>query len=279
VIPSDPPRAVTVDLWHTLLYADPASRDATERARQAAWVRPLVAAGIAPAEAERAVHAMRRESEAVQATGRSAPLTRQARWLRDATGVPVPVDRAAETIRRAVLRARVHVPRGARGALDEFRTEGLRLALVSNILAEPADVMHTLLTRTRLGPRFRAVYLSAERRYAKPSPRPFWEALRACRVPPAEAVHIGDHSDDVVGALAAGLPVIRFTGLLTNYSPEPPAALARIPPGVPEFDRWTELGARWEELLGRARAVARTARRRPAMRRRRLRRGRSGRAG
>jgi FMN phosphatase YigB (HAD superfamily) len=279
VIRSASPRAVTVDLWHTLLYADPTSRAATERARQAAWVRPLVAAGIEPAEAERAVHAMRRESEAVQSTGRSAPLRSQSRWLRLATGVPVPVDRAADTIRRAVLRARVHVPRGARGALDAFRTEGLRLALVSNILAEPADAMHTLLARTRLGPHFRAVYLSAERRYAKPSPHPFWEALRACRVPPAEAVHIGDHSDDVVGALAAGLPVIRYTGLLTNYPPEPAAALARIPPGVPQFDRWTELGPRWEELVRQARGVARTARRRPAPAPRRVRRARSGRAG
>ncbi len=257
------PRVVTIDLWHTLVAADPASRDRVERARQSAWVEPLVEAGLPRDRAEEDVHTMRKAAERIQGTGRSVPIPAQATLLRAVSGIRVPPERPAATIGAAVRASRIRRAPGVLEALDRLRSEGHRLALVSNILAEPPGPMHEMLAAHGLARRFDSVYLSCEHRFAKPGREPFLVAVAGLGASPREAVHIGDHSDDIVGAHAAGLPAVRFTGLLGNYPAESPANRARIPRLVPELSRWEDVGRQWAVLLGAARRAAPKARSRP----------------
>ncbi|HEV2519858.1 MAG TPA: HAD family hydrolase [Thermoplasmata archaeon] len=267
------PRAVTCDLWHTLLEVRPGSERGLASARERAWVRPLVAMGRSEPDALRAVRTMRAEAERMQSTGRSVPIRAQARLLRSLTGTTVDAGAVAESIGTAALATPVRIAPGAVVALRGLARQGARLGLVSNILSEPPEAIRTILARAGLDRWFAAVYLSAEHRYAKPSPRPFRSVLEDLDASPAEAVHIGDHSDDVRGAIAAGVPVIRFTGMLAGYPTEPDDALARVPPGVPSFADWQELRERWPKLLEAARGALRGGRIVPA------RRARSARAG
>lgn len=267
------PRAITCDLWHTLLEVRPGSVGGLARARERAWVWPLVAMGVSGPDALRAVRAMRSEAERIQSTGRSVPIRAQARLLRSLTGATVDAGAVAESIGTAALSTPVRIAPGAVVALRGLARQGARLGLVSNILSEPPEAIRAILARAGLDRWFASVYLSADHRYAKPSARPFRAVLDDLEASPAEAVHIGDHSDDVQGALAAGVPVIRFTGMLAGYAAEAEPALARIPPGVPSFADWREIRARWPKLLEAARGALRDRRGAPA------RRARSARAG
>jgi FMN phosphatase YigB (HAD superfamily) len=270
--PRRPPRFVTVDLWHTLLEVDRRTIGPLALAREQGWTAALERRGVPGPSALRAVRVMRREAERTQASGRSVPIRAQARLLWERTGVAVPPEEVASVIGAAALRTKVRLAPSALPALDWLAGSGVRLGLVSNILSEPPEAIHRMMDRTRLSDRFDSVYLSAEHRYAKPSPRPFRAVLAALGGRPGEALHIGDHSDDVVGARSAGLPVVRYTGLLKGYPREPARALARIPGEVPALAAWSRLRAGWPGLVERARAV-------PPSRPRSATRGRSARAG
>ena len=89
-------------------------------------------------------------------------------------------------------------------ALERWRRQGLRLAVVSNF----DQRLERLLEALELRHWFDAVVISSRAGAAKPSPRPFRQALALLEVAPAEAWHIGDSPEDVDGARAAGLPCV-----------------------------------------------------------------------
>ena len=249
------PRVVTLDLWHTLLEIEPESRAPLAEVRERAWAQPLVSAGMPREEAWEAVRWMRAEAERIQSSGESVPIARQARLLEERTGRPIDPAGPAEAIGAVVRGARVRLAPGAAEAIAWLARSGHPLGVVSNILSEPPDAIRAVLERFGLDLEVGTIFLSAEQANAKPSPAPFRTVLAALGGKPEEAMHIGDHSDDVVGALAAGLGIARFTGLLSGYAPESAEALSRIPPAVPAFDSWDRLPERWTGLCERARAA------------------------
>jgi HAD superfamily hydrolase (TIGR01509 family) len=90
---------------------------------------------------------------------------------------------------------------GTRKALEQLRSRGLALAVVSNW-----DVgLHEHLARLRLSPYFAAVLTSAEVGVEKPDPALFRAALERLRVAPGRALHVGDGGADETGAAAAGM--------------------------------------------------------------------------
>jgi HAD superfamily hydrolase (TIGR01549 family) len=81
------------------------------------------------------------------------------------------------------------------------------LALVSNF-DQPRHVL-ALLEGARLTDAFRVRVISAEVGMVKPDPGIFSIALQALGLPAGEVLHVGDTSEDVDGALAAGMqPVL-----------------------------------------------------------------------
>lgn len=94
----------------------------------------------------------------------------------------------------------------ARPAMQELRGRGLRLVCVSNWDCALAEV----LERVGLADEFDAVVASALVGARKPDPAIFAAALEAAGCEPAEALHVGDSDDDVDGARAAGIEVLRI---------------------------------------------------------------------
>ena len=107
-------------------------------------------------------------------------------------------------------------------ALDDLAAAGLRLAVVSNWDAGLEEVLAGL----GVAGRFETVAVSAVVGAGKPHPAIFAHALDALGVPPARAVHCGDHPDfDCAGARGAGV-----RGVLIDRSDAYPDALCpRIP--------------------------------------------------
>ena len=116
-------------------------------------------------------------------------------------------------------------------ALRSLREEGLTLVCVSNWDFE----LDLVLTRIGLAGLFDGVVVSALAGARKPDPAIFRRALEVAGCGPSEAVHVGDSDDDVQGARAAGIAVLRIdhegdAGDISSLA-ELPAALASGPMG------------------------------------------------
>jgi FMN phosphatase YigB (HAD superfamily) len=91
-------------------------------------------------------------------------------------------------------------------ALRAWREGGLRIVCVSNWDYELGEV----LERIGLAGLLDGVVTSAGTGARKPDPAIFGAALRIAGCTAAEAIHIGDSDEDVEGAQAAGVDVIRI---------------------------------------------------------------------
>ncbi len=91
-------------------------------------------------------------------------------------------------------------------ALRSWRERGLRIFCVSNWDYELGEV----LERIGLADLLDGVVTSAGAGVRKPDPAIFEVALRAAGCTAAEAIHIGDSDEDVEGARAAGIDVLRI---------------------------------------------------------------------
>jgi HAD superfamily hydrolase (TIGR01509 family) len=86
-------------------------------------------------------------------------------------------------------------------ALAGLRARGLALAVVANWDFS----LHKHLRGHGLQGWFDTIVTSAETGLRKPDPGPFRAALERLGVPPARALHVGDHASDEEGAAAAGM--------------------------------------------------------------------------
>ena len=116
-----------------------------------------------------------------------------------------------------------------RPALSALRERGLTVVCVSNWDYE----LDLVLERIGLADLFDAVVTSALAGARKPDPAIFERALRVAGCEASDAVHVGDSDDDVAGARAAGIRVLRVDregpgGDLSTLA-ELPAALADGP--------------------------------------------------
>ncbi len=90
-------------------------------------------------------------------------------------------------------------------ALEQLRTAGLRLSVISNFDAR----LYGLLEGLGLDHYFETVTISSEAGYAKPAPELFKFALARSETSADQALHVGDAPHlDVAGANAAGIEAV-----------------------------------------------------------------------
>jgi FMN phosphatase YigB (HAD superfamily) len=237
----DDVRALTSDVWYTLLYLPRADQERLEQSRARAWVAALVRGGLART---RALHeAARLESWArkQEAIGWTPTISEQSEWLTRTTGVRLEGDAMGATMDRLLAKAPIRVAPHAVRSLGALRDGGVHLGLVSNLLHETGPAFRGLLGALGLLDCFESVVLSCEHPWSKPRPEPFWCALTELGVAPAAAVHVGDLVYDILGARTAGMRTLLFTGL-HRYEPARLAGLADSPdPHVGRVRRWSEV--------------------------------------
>ena len=97
---------------------------------------------------------------------------------------------------------------GAVAGLQALRARGLRLACVTN---KPIAFARPLLAAKGLDGYFDQVFGGDSFARKKPDPLPLLEACRALGTAPAQALMVGDSSNDAAAARAAGCPVVLMT--------------------------------------------------------------------
>ncbi len=149
--------------------------------------------------------------------GRTVTPLEQFRATAEAAGREPIFEAYLERLGRVVRETPFVLAPGALELLQGLREQGYRLALISNTIGEPGDLLRPVLRELKLDPYFDAELFSDEHPWAKPAPEIFRAALDRLGESPSEAVHVGDGWSDMEGARRAGFRgSILFTGL-RNY--------------------------------------------------------------
>jgi len=210
-IPLPDVRAVTYDLWLTLLQdADPAStRDA--RVRALAQVLPTSYGGALQllVEARSALHAGWERGRAQTVSEIAEGVVRSSgREL--GAGIVEAVVAALEQVTTA---ASVALLPGAATTLTRLSQAGLELALVCDTGMSSGAHLRQVLDQLGVLEPFGVTVFSDEVGVPKPGMRPFTLALDALGVTAQQAVHVGDlRRRDVAGAVGVGMRAVRYRG-------------------------------------------------------------------
>ncbi len=213
--------AVTLDLWHTLVYLPPEEEEGYMRHQIDLGTEILDRAPTAPGHPPRSRPELRRAfeqayQEAVdQSTlGRTVTPRQQLERAAAAVGRLADPDEYIRGLESVVGRVRFLPAPGVLEFLDSLRAEGYRLAIVSNTVGEPGAYLRPALRSLGVLPRVETVVFSDEHPWTKPAPEIFRLALDRVGTAPSESVHVGDGWSDIEGARRAGYRAeILFTGL------------------------------------------------------------------
>ncbi len=214
--------AVTLDLWHTLLYVEPDDEETYMRAQvriaSEALARAPGAPGARPVqdpgELARAFEQVYAEAVAESSQGRTVTAVEQLLRAGRATGRLPETQPYLEALATEVARLPFHRAPGAIELLSALQDDGYRLGLISNTVGEPGRFLRPVLSSMGFDAYLEAYLFSDEHPWAKPAPEIFRAALALLGEPAERAVHVGDGWSDIEGARRAGLRAgILFTGL------------------------------------------------------------------
>ena len=118
--------------------------------------------------------------------------------------------------------------------LERLRAQGWRCAVCTN---KPGRATHLLLDALDLTRFFGVIVTGDSLPQKKPDPAPLRAALATLEVPPARAIMVGDHANDLRAASAAGVPAVFARYGYGVLSPDLPLPIATI-------DAFTELPQR-----------------------------------
>jgi len=219
VPPQQPPRAVTFDLWLTLMFEESTGR---HELRVREGVQALSDAGISvePQQLGDAIRTVVRETSADHDRGFDRTFTERMQQILDAA------DRDArasinneqfEAFSRAIDEPfLVHSPTiypAAQSVLSAIREMGVRTALISNVGSTSPGVYRRYLEREGVGQYLEYLTFSNEIASAKPAAKMFTHTLEQLGVAPENALHVGDNLHaDVGGAKDVGMSAVWIQG-------------------------------------------------------------------
>jgi FMN phosphatase YigB (HAD superfamily) len=251
--------AVTLDLWHTLIYVEPDAEEAYMQAQVALARRALAQAprvdGAPPWDEDAMGKVFERVyAEAVEEAGRGRTVTPAEQLLR--AGRAVGRLPSVEPYLAGLQGEVAHLPfRPAPGVIEflaRLREDGYRTGVISNTIGEPGRFLRPVLTAMGFDPYIQTYVFSDEHPWTKPAPQIFHAALAELGERPERTVHVGDGWSDIEGAKRAGFRAgILFTGL--NRYGEKYKSLF-LPPS---WDRppTPHVAARLDEVLAQVRSL------------------------
>ncbi len=252
-------RAVTFDLWDTLVFDD---SDEPERERRGlrskraerraqAWQALSRCRDISPAEVSLGYDICDAAFERVWRHHHITwTLAERIDVLCAGLGCSLGADERAELAER-LGRMEVDIPPqpipGAAASLQALRDRGYRLAIVSDAIVTPGRGLRELLAKHELAQHFDAFAFSDEVGRSKPHRRMFEAAAAELGVALGEIVHVGDRDhNDVKGPHAVGMKAVLFV--------EARAADRDQTRADAVCERFSELPALVDELAGRTTA-------------------------
>ncbi|MCS6800467.1 MAG: HAD family hydrolase [Chloroflexota bacterium] len=239
-------RAVTFDLWETLIHDSPALGNERSQLRVVRLTEALRALeqAIDVADVQRAYDASMAEYDAVWRDYRDLSTRQQLEILAGLIGeqIAAALDEAGwEAVERAYVDP-IHerpptLSPHALPVLDWLRERGYRLGLISNTGRTPGTAMRQVLADYGLLDRFDVTIFSNEEGLLKPRRELFDRAASRLGVPNEAVVHVGDNPvADVAGAKAAGMRAILLGTLPAAVAPDARiATLAELPA---QLEQW-----------------------------------------
>jgi HAD superfamily hydrolase (TIGR01509 family) len=221
-----PSSAITFDLWHTLIYLGPRAEERYVQRQISLAVETLEVARPLPGAPRRsredlaAIFQQERVRAVAEADkGHVVSLTEQLTRVARAAGRQPRPAAYLTALGKEIARTPFRMAPGAIATLRRLRSEGYRIAVVSNTVGEPGAFLRPILHRMGLDRGYEFALFSDEERWTKPAPAIFRKALRALGSRPSQALHVGDGWGDLEGARRAGYRAgIYFTGL-QEYGP------------------------------------------------------------
>jgi len=213
--------AVTLDLWHTLVYLSPEDEETYMRHQLALGQKVLSEAPPTPgsphlsdAELGRAFARAYEGAVTESVQGRTVtPAQQLARAARE-TGRDADPARYLAELRDEIGRTRFLRAPGAVELLHGLRDRGYRVGVISNTVGEPGEFLRPTLKSMGFDRYVEAYVFSDEHPWTKPAPEIFRFALSQFEEEPSRAVHVGDGWSDLEGARRAGYRgAVLFTGL------------------------------------------------------------------
>ncbi len=222
----DQSRAVTLDLWRTLIAEEPSIERGNGGDRNAYRVQLLSEAlsdaghAVDQGAIQEAFARIRDDMDMAHRNG----VDRVYRvWVRDLVEYAAPgiFDRFPEEVAQRLLRA-VDEPfmrfppaphRAAASILQDLAGFAVRVALISNTGFTSAEMYRRWFRSLGWLEYFDVTTFSNEAAVAKPTPAIFLTTLEDLEVAPANALHVGDSlHNDVTGACQAGLRSVWLKG-------------------------------------------------------------------
>jgi len=213
--------AVTLDLWHTLIYLSPEDEEAYMAHQIAIGTEVLRDSPRAPGAPDFSDVKLGRLFEKAYANavaeageGRTVtPAEQLARAARE-SGRLADSQRYLAMLKEEVARTPMRRAPGAVEVLAELRDTGYRVGIISNTVGEPGAFLRPILTTMGFDPFVETYAFSDELPWTKPAPEIFRTTLARLDTKPEAAVHVGDAWADIEGARRAGYRgSILFTGL------------------------------------------------------------------
>jgi putative hydrolase of the HAD superfamily len=212
-------KAVTLDLWGTLLLDSPVADERYRRERLVRIAETLAERGIEVpiAALARGYEESRRQLVRVWREMRDVPVERHATLLLQSVDAALPgrLDAAglaavAWAYASPALDAPPPLDPGAAAAFEALAERGIAVCLVSNTMRTPGTVLRRILGNAGLLDAFAGMVFSDECGFRKPNPAIFHCALRQLGVAAGHVVHVGDDARlDVEGAHLANMRVIQ----------------------------------------------------------------------
>ncbi|HIF13785.1 MAG TPA: HAD family hydrolase [Dehalococcoidia bacterium] len=217
--PQHPPRAVTFDLWLTLMFEESTGR---HELRVREGVQALSNAGIMipPKKLGDAIRTVGRETSADHDRGFDRTSTERMQQILDAADPNARVSINSEQF-EAFSRAidepfLAHSPTiypTAQSVLSAIREMGVRTALISNVGSTSPGVYRRYLDREGISQYLEYLTFSNEIASAKPGAKMFTHTLEKLGVAPENALHVGDNLHaDVGGAKDVGMSAVWIQG-------------------------------------------------------------------
>jgi len=241
-------RAVTFDLWSTLIMESPQGSGwaRTERIRR---MNEILNAERIPADMEMLGQAYRTVGERLEAlwkTHRDIGVEEQVKMLLDLlpNGECIPrseslMNRLIEAYTQPIL-SELPVPlEGAAEVLENLQVRGLRMAVICNTGRTPGKILRIILERLGLLKHLSVQTFSDEVGLRKPRAEIFLRTLAALGVEPREALHVGDTlGTDIAGAVAVGMRAVHLCHARGADSvPSDGATIAALSELIPLIDQ------------------------------------------
>ena len=227
-------RAVTLDLWQTLIIDAPQRGVARAALRIDGILRVLQKAGLSLTreQVEEAYRACAKAHWEMQGRAQDCSFQEQVdEFLRLIDpDLPSRADgllrhQVAQRYARPFLAFPPALAPGARQVLEALRERGYRVGLISNTGMTPGSLFRDYLQELGVLHHFDALVFSDEVGLSKPAPGIFQRALDALGVPAAQAAHVGDSlRSDVAGAKGAGMAAVWLQGHDDSEPEVPPDA-------------------------------------------------------